>query len=60
MATVYAHNKDAHGHDGYDSDDENDNDEYAYPELVAIQRTLNYMHTELRSAHPRLNSAPTM
>ena len=56
MATVYVHNKDAHGHDGYDSDDEKDNDEYAYPELVPIQLTLNYVHTELRSAHPGLNS----
>ena len=28
----------------------------AYPELVSSQFTLNYIHTELRSAHPRLNS----
>ena len=28
MATGHAHNNDAHGHDGYDSDDEKDNDEY--------------------------------
>ena len=28
----------------------------AYPELVSIQFTLNYIHTELRSAYPGLNS----
>ena len=28
----------------------------AYPELVSIQLTLNYIHTELRSAYPGLNS----
>ena len=29
----------------------------AYPELVSIQLTLNYIHAELRSAYPGLNSA---
>ena len=28
MATGHAHNNDAHGHDGYDSEDETDDDEY--------------------------------
>ena len=27
-----------------------------YPELVSIQLTLNYTHTELRSTYPGLNS----
>ena len=29
---------------------------FVYPELVSIQLTLNYIHTELRSAYPGLNS----
>ena len=41
---MYIHNEDAHGHDGYDSDDEKDNNEYGgnadrRPNIPADRRT---------------------